>query len=178
MAGLAADSGGSLRDFAAAWRRRICAAQAAELLYEVATDSHPMLSRPLRHRILFRSAYVLERICFEEPAHFAPCIVRFCRSGFHACADSGAQRSFAKIMAHLLATGCPDPQSLEPIAQTAMAWALDPRSKPAVRIWAVEVLKRCRKRVEWVAASWEDLLETLARDATPAVEARMRSGWR
>lgn len=45
--------------------------------------------------------------------------------------------------------------------------AVDPGTKVAVRIWAVEVLKHCRERVGWVAEAWDDLVETMAHGATP-----------
>ena len=47
----------------------------------------------------------------------------------------------------------------------------------AVRVWAVEVLKQCRERVEWVAGAWDDLVEAQARGATPGIVSRMRRSW-
>jgi len=42
----------------------------------------------------------------------------------------------------------------------------------------VEVLKRCRERVGWVAESWDDIVEAVALDATPGIESRMRKSWK
>lgn len=41
-----------------------------------------------------------------------------------------------------------------------------------------KVLKRCRERVGWVAELWDDIVETVALDATPGIESRMRKSWK
>lgn len=102
----------------------------------------------------------------------------FCRRDFPACGDPSARRHFAKIMADLLCRVHPDPDVLERIAGAAAEWAVDPAAKVAVRVWAVEVLKRCRGRVAWVDEIWDDLLETQALTASPGIESRLRRSWR
>ena len=64
------------------------------------------------------------------------------------------------------------------IAEAAAEWAVDPGSKVAVKVWAVEVLCRCRDRVGWVAESWDDIVEAVAADATPGLACRLRKSWR
>ncbi len=148
------------------------------MLYETAVAPPASLSAALRHRAAFRGAYVLERIYFSEPERFAPFAERFCRTDFPACADPGARRSFAKIMAHLLHTVVPDDETLERIAACAAQWTIDPKTKVAVRIWCVEILRRCRERCPWIGELWDDLLATLSHDASPAIAARLRNGWK
>lgn len=194
---------GGLADAAAA---EVLAADAAELLYDLVTGDCGAMAAPERHKLRFRGAWVLERIFFAAPERFAPCEERFCRRDFAACTDPGARRSFAKMMARLLARRLPpllapperiaaadcaaippaarniaagwaaDSATLERIAAAAADWAADPATKAAVRIWCVEVLRQCRGRVGWVDAVWDDLLETLSRDTTPAIARRMK-GW-
>lgn len=154
--------------------RRVRDADAVGLLYAAATSPHEGLARPARHKVLFRSAYVLERIYFDNPAAFAPYAEAFCRSGFAACTDPGAQRHFTKIMADLLRTSPPGGEALDRIARCAAEWMLDPATKIAVRANALDVLSMCRERIEWVADSWEDLIESLARDASPGIASRLR----
>ena len=72
----------------------------------------------------------------------------------------------------------PRVRDLERIAEAAARWAVDPGAKVAVKIWAVEVLKHCRQRVGWVQEVWDDLVETMAHDATPGIEVRMRKSWK
>lgn len=148
------------------------------MLYETAVAPPASLSAALRHRTAFRGAYVLERIYFLGPERFALFAERFCRTDFPACADPGARRSLAKIMAHLLRTVVPDDATLERIAACAAQWAIDPKTKIAVRIWCVEILRLCRERCPWIGELWDDLLEALSHDASPAIAARMRNSWK
>lgn len=171
-------SGAYHADFAAALARRVCEDHALGLLYEAAAVPPRDLPQSVRRKVRFRGAYVLERCYFGCPAQFAPYADRFCREDFPVCDDPSARRHFAKIMAHLLQRQVPDRGTLNRIAEAAAQWAIDPRTKPAVRVWAVEVLKCCREWIEWVAAVWPDLLETLARVPAPAIENRMRKSWR
>lgn len=147
-------------------------------LYELTTDIPESLSAASRHRMAFRGAYAVERIYFTAPDTFAPYVSRFCQRDFPACTDTGARRSFAKIMAHLLRDVVLDADTLDRIAETAAQWAIDPKTKIAVRIWCVEILRLCRERCSWVGEMWDDLLETLKHDTSPAIASRMRGVWR
>lgn len=180
---LASLTGTFYRGFADKVAAQVLAADASATLYELAAVPPASLSAALRHRVAFRGAYVLERICFSAPELFSPFVSRFCRTDFPVCSDAGARRSFAKIMAHLLrdAALCDElaaDGALDRIAETAAQWAIDPKTKIAVRIWCVEVVKRCRVKCPWVEAMWPDLLAALALDESPAIAARMRNGWR
>ena len=165
-------------DFADTVARRVRDAGAVGLLYEVVTSRYEGLPRAVRHKVAFRGAYVLEKIYFDAPDSFMPCAGKFCGTDFPACADPSARRHFAKVMADLLGRYAPEPGDLERIAETAAGWAVSPEAKVAVKVWAVEVLKRCRERVGWVAELWDDIVETVALDATPGIESRMRKSWK
>lgn len=165
-------------NFAEETAARICDAAAAGLLYETVTSLLEEFPKPVRHKVWFRGAYVLEKMYFTTPGLFVPCLERFCSEDFPACTDASARRHFAKIMADLLRHYDPAPDCLDRIADTAAQWLLDPDAKVAVRVWTVEILKCCRERVGWVADTWEDLLETLQKEATPGIECRMRKSWR
>lgn len=165
-------------DFAASEARRVVAEDAVALLYEMATEPPAALPRLLRERAAFRAAYVLEYLFSHDPDRFAPYRDRFCRRDFAACTSGGARRHFAKMMAHLLPQLTLERTTLEPIAEAAAQWAIDPKTRVAVRIWCVEVLKQCRTQCPWVDEMWEDLILSLAHEASPAIAARMRNGWR
>lgn len=164
--------------FADLFAARVRAADALDALYAVAVSPHEGMAEEKRHKVLFRSAYVLDRIYFADPASFAPFAASFCRRDFPSCADASARRHFTRIMAHLLGRFDPPSEQLDRIACAAAEWAVDPAARVAVRIGAVEVLKACRGRVDWVDDVWEDLLETMALGATPGIESRMRKTWR
>lgn len=149
-----------------------------ELLYEVAVAPYEELPAAVRHKVRFRSAYVLERIFFGRPDLFEPCVAAFCRKDFPACTDPSARRHFAKIMVRLLPSHWLRTDELDRIAECAAQWILEPETKVSVKVWAVEILKCCRGRVGWIAETWDDLLEALALDATPGIESRLRKSWK
>jgi len=165
-------------EFAEQAARKVLAADAVDVLYSIATAPHDGLSAIQRHRLRFRAAYVLEKIFFAVPERFAPHLEDFCRRAFPRCSDASARRHFGKIMAHLLRAYTPEDAVLSRIAECAASWAVEPKTKSAVRIWCVEVLRLCREKCAWVDELWDDLLATLAHDASPAIAARMRNGWK
>lgn len=165
-------------NFADETARAVLGADAADLLYDLVASRCGELPKPIGHKVLFRGAYVLEYIYFTAPGRFMPHAEEFCRRDFPACADASARRHFGKIMADLLGRYDPEPEALERIAEAAAEWAVDPTAKVAVKVWAVEVLCRCRGRVGWVAESWDDIVEAATADATPGLACRLRKSWR
>lgn len=165
-------------NFADTVARRVATAEELAMLYALITTEAESLPRAVRHKVSFRGAYVLERIFFDAPERFEPHVEAFCTRDFAACRDASAQRHFAKIMSFVLRNHAPDLTALESIADSAAEWAVEPRTKAAVRIWAMEVLGCCRGHVEWVAESWEDLLEAMAQNTQPSITCRLRRSWR
>jgi len=172
---LTGDFGARFADGLAA---RVLEADAVGSLYALAAEPCTGLSADGRHKLSFRSAWVLERIYFGARERFEPFADRFCRVDFHACSDPGARRHFGKIMADLLVRRTPAPEIWDSVAETAAEWAVDPAAKVAVRIWAVEILKACRSRVPWVADSWDDLVETQLNASSPGIRARLHNSWK
>ena len=148
-------------NFADEAARAVLGADAVDRLYAVTVDPHPELPKSVRHKVLFRGAYVLERIYFTVPECFMPHAGEFCRRDFPACADASVRRHFGKIMADLLGRYEPEPETLDRIAEAAAEWAV-----------------RCRGRVGWVDESWDDIVGAMAVDPTPGIECRMRKSWR
>lgn len=161
-------------DFAGEMARRVVEADAVAALYAVATDPAAALQRPLREKVAFRSAYVLERLYFCWPERFMPHAERFCERDFAAASGMGVRRCFGKIMADLLRRFRPSDDAAERIAEAAAEWLADPSSPVAVKVWAFEVLECCRDRVAWVDGAWSDLLDLFARNATPGITCRLR----
>lgn len=147
------------------------------LLYDTVATPDVSLPARVRHAVAFRGAYVVETLYFASPECFAPFAERFCRRDFAATTDPSARRHLAKIMAHLLGSYYPGTEALETIAESAAAWAVDPAARPAVKIWAMEVVKKCRTRIGWVDEAWDDLLATVVRDAPPSIANRLRNSW-
>ena len=162
-------------DFADRIARWVREEDAVGVLYTVATAPNEDLPKNLRHKVLFRGAYVLEKIYFDTPECFAPYLSDFCERTFAACTDPSAKRHFAKIMADVLAHYTPEEAVLTRIAETAAAWAVAPDAKVAVRCGAVDVLRHCRELIAWVEQMWNDLVACLSHDATPGIAARLRN---
>lgn len=160
-------------DFAGEMARWVVEADAVATLYAVATDPAAVLPRPLREKVAFRSAYVLERLYFRWPERFMPHAERFCERDFAAASGMGVRRCFGKVMADLLRWFRPSDEVVERIAEAA-EWLSDPSSPVAVKVRAFEVLERCRDRVAWVDGAWSDLLDLFARNATPGITCRLR----
>lgn len=146
-------------------------------LYRIAAEPLPELSAVDARKVRGRAAHVLERLWEDMPWEFEPFAERFCRQDFVACTHAGARRSFAKIMAGLLAEREPDTATLEPIATAAAEWAADPRTKPGTKVWAMEILKLSRPHLEWVAELWEDMVALQLADASPSLLSRHRNHW-
>ena len=161
-------------DFAATAARQVCAADAAARLYDLVVHPSPEWSREQRHRLLFRGSYVLERIYFDDCSRWVPFEEAFCRRDFAAAEDASQRRHFAKIMADLLKRRMLSAAELDPIAEAAAQWTTDPATPVAVKVWSLDILKRCRGRVAWVGESWDDLIGMLARDASPGMVCRLR----
>lgn len=164
-------------DFATRLADEVELSGAFGLLYDAATAPPADLPKAQRHAIVFRAAWVVERIYFRAPERFAPWCARFCTHDFAAATDPSARRSFGKMMADLLGRHDPGTEALDRIASAAAEWLIDPRTKVAVRIYAIELLGRCRQRLPWVAEAWGDLLAAATADATPAIASRMRNRW-
>lgn len=164
-------------NFADETARRVRDAGAVDLLYEVATAPHPELPGPVRQKVLFRGAYVLEQIYFDAPRRSCPCRILL-PGRFRGVRQRQRAASFREDHGRPAGTLCAESGDLERIAETAAGWAVSPEAKVAVKVWAVEVLKRCRERVGWVAESWDDIVEAVALDATPGIESRMRKSWK
>ena len=121
-------------DFAGEMARRVVAADAVATLYAVATDPAAVLPRPLREKVAFRSAYVLERLYFRWPERFMPHAERFCERDFAAASGMSARRCFGKIMADLLRRFRPSDDAAERIAEAAAEWLADLSSPVAVKV--------------------------------------------
>lgn len=164
-------------DFANLTAQQIVAEDAVGRLYALVTSPPEKLSCEARRKMAFRGAYVLERIYFTFQEQFMPFAAQFCAHDFALCVDPSAKRHFGKIMVDLLLHYTPQLEELERIAEAAAQWAVDTDARPAVRIWAVEVLRQCVGRVEWANEVLHDIVATLSRDSRPSIECRMRKSW-
>ncbi len=144
-------------------------------LYSLATDNSLNLPKPQKEKAMFRSAYTLEYIYFHHHSLFKPFELQFFED-FPKTINPSVRRLFAKMMVSHLSKlkNCATPEQLEAIAQSAAEWVADSKTRVAVKVWAMEILKILRDEILWINEIWTDLVEILKSNATPAIECRMR----
>ena len=163
-------------NFSAIASAKVLEMGAVDVLYQLATDNSLQLPKSKKQAVLFRSAYTLEYIYFNHRELFTPFIERFC-SDFSSCKSESAKRHFAKMMSDILKYHTPTTEQMESIAETVACWISDPKTKVAVKIWAMSILKSLRNKVEWIDDIWNDLENVVTQNATPGILLRLKRGW-
>ena len=149
-------------------------------LYQIAFDlaiESKLLPLPSteRAKVAFRAAYALENAFFIAPERFSPYLNIFIKA-FPMVKNRSVHRHFGKMMATLLHTKRLEPTSEQAssIAETAALWLSDSKSRVAVKIWALEILKLLTPQVDWVAELLPDAIGMLSQNPTPAIRVRLR----
>jgi len=169
-------SGRFYKNFAATSSAKVVEMRAVDNLYQVATDNSLELPKSKKKAIIFRSAYTLEYIYFNHRALFNPFIERFC-DDFSCCENESAKRHFAKIMTDILKHHTPTTKQMESIAHAAVNWISEPKTKVAVKIGAMSILKVLRNKVQWIDDIWDDIEAVATQKLTPGVLVRLKRGW-
>lgn len=160
-------------DFANVTSAIILEKQAVAILYDVATTVENELPKSDNEKLMFRAAYCLETIYFSSPQNFYHYNEKFCRD-FSLCANESAKRHFTKIMSHLLISYQPLPDVCSAIAEACAQWAIQPKTRVAVVIGAIEVMLRLRGRVEWLDETLDEILEMVERNPSRGMEVRLK----
>lgn len=160
-------------DFARTIATKVVEENLVDELYSLAV-SEIHLPKAQKEKLLFRAAYTLEFIFFNERMLFKPYENRFFYD-FINCTNNSAKRHFTKIMIHLLKKSVPS--DCDAIAEKCAEWAVDPVIRPAVKIGAVEVLFLLRERVVWIDELLPEIIELLELKNRPSLECRIKR-WR
>ena len=163
-------------NFAAITSTKVVELGAVDVLYQLATDNSLQLPKSKKQSVIFRSAYTLDYIYFNYRELFAPFIERLC-SDFSSCENESAKRHFAKMMCDVLKYHTPTTEQIELIAEAVAGWISDPKTKVAVKIWAMSILKVLRNKVAWIDDIWDDLESVVTQNATPGILVRLNRGW-
>ena len=164
-------------DFAVITSVKVVEMGAVDVLYQLATDNSLQLPKSKKQSVLFRSAYTLDYIYFNHRELFTPFVERFC-SDFSSCENESAKRHFAKMMNDILKYHTPTTEQIELIAEAVAGWISDTKTKVAVKIWAMSILKALRNKVAWIDDIWDDLESIATQNATPAILVRLKRGWK
>lgn len=144
-----------------------------DLLYRLATGLTPAMPKAEKEKAVFRAAYVLEYIYFHDNDHFNPYRRRFLND-YPQTTNGSAKRHFTKIMRDLLQQEKPNKECCHAIAEASASWIIEPKTRVAVKIGAIEVLRLLRHEVDWIDELLPEIIEPLARDASPAIEVRLK----
>jgi len=128
-----------------------------------------------RQQIVFRCAYILEKIYFADPE-----IINHQELGFvQLCLivkNKSAMRHFSKIIAHalqkriLILTAYERDQIIEALA----AWAADPSIRVAVKVWVFECFLELQKESETAKEVLVALWDLFSQNPTPGMIVRLK----
>lgn len=180
-------------DFANINRDKILIENSLELLFEVLKDgihyeaTFPFAQKAERYRylwergavarqqIVFRCAYILEKIYFAYPdiinRHDLG-FVQLCQYNH----NKSAMRHFSKILAHALQKKVIilSPSEREQLIETLAGWAADTNLKVAVKVWLFECFLEFQKDSETAKEVLIAMWDLFSQNPTPGMIARLK----
>lgn len=180
-------------DFANINRDKIVLENTLDLLFEVLTDGiqydisigeiqksehyQYLFERGsvARQQIVFRCAYILEKICFSNPAIINHPNLRFVQLCL-IVKNKSVMRHFSKIMAHALQKKVIilSPSERERLIETLAGWAADPSIRVAVKVWVFECFIELQKKSETAKEVLVALWDLFSQNPTPGMIARLK----
>jgi len=126
-------------------------------------------------QIGFRAAWALEKAFFEEPEAFHPFLPRFLND-FLRTENHSVQRSYGKMLAHILKKGMlsPTPSEKEMVVTVCFDRLIDPKTPVAVQIWCMTILEYLFPLEMWADEALRDILRE--RSISDSAGLRNRSG--
>jgi len=122
-------------------------------------------------QVAFRAAWVLEQICIEEFETFFPHFFYFAEK-FVLVKNPSVKRHFGKILFYTLQQRTEKKQlekwittDSEAVAQTLFEWLIDHKTRPAVKVWCMDILVILSKQYAWIS---EELTPTIESQMTEA----------
>jgi hypothetical protein len=142
------------------------------------TDAYNFLrvkKKTEREQIAFRSAYLFETLYFKDKN-----IIHLIRDDFvtllAAVNNESMKRHFGKIVTDILKHNILTftEEEYELMSQTVTSWAVAPKTRVAVQIWAFEILVLLQKKIQIEEETIGYLLEIFTRDSSPAMKCRVK----
>ena len=102
-------------------------------------------------RVAFRASAALEYAYFANPDGLRPYQEQFL-ANFLTAASTSAQRHYAKVLENLIRSGRITLSSaqMQQVAEAAFDRMIDPRARPAVKVWSMEILFLLAPALPWV----------------------------
>ncbi|MBP1673023.1 MAG: hypothetical protein H6Q25_838 [Bacteroidetes bacterium] len=132
-----------------------------------------------RQQIVFRCAYILEKIYFYHPPLLQDPKLNF----IELCLivkNKSAMRHFSKILATALQNRqLPlTPEQREQLIIALAGWASDPQIRVAVKVWVFECFIEFQKESETAREVIRDLWELFSINPTPGMVARLKQWYK
>lgn len=123
-------------------------------------------------RVAFRASAALEYAYFANPDGLRPYQEQFL-ANFLTAASTSAQRHYAKVLENLIRSGRITLSSaqMQQVAEAAFDRMIDPRARPAVKVWSMEILFLLAPALPWVDEQLEESVRMLMDAGSPALDA-------
>lgn len=131
------------------------------------------LPRAVKDKIAFRSSYILERIYFGNREAFRPYLKEFFLL-FPGVENGSSRRHYVKMGESIIASGLYIPDNPYEICVACLDWITDKKSRPAIVIWAVDILFLLRNRVPEIGEILPDIVEQLRQNPLPSIQCRVK----
>ena len=117
----------------------------------------------------FRASAALEYAYFANPDGLRPYQEQFL-ANFLTAASTSAQRHYAKVLENLIRSGRITLSSaqMQQVAEAAFDRMIDPRARPAVKVWSMEILFLLAPALPWVDEQLEESERKLMDAGSPA----------
>ena len=160
-------------NFAKTWAEQVISTQSLPILWEIIEEREVLrLSKPDLEKLEFRSAYILEAVYLKNPTLFEPFINSFFEL-FPKVTNGSMRRHFAKICFLAIKKGNNPPNS-EAIATACADWIIDPATRIAVNVWALDILIELNKTEKWIDDLLPEVIASLSKNPSAGMIVRLR----
>ena len=160
-------------NYAKTWAQEVISTHSLQTLWKLIMESDTLgLSNDDLEKFEFRSAYILETVYCKNSTLFFPYMSQFFRL-FPAITNGSMRRHFAKICFLAIKEGN-RPQNLEAIATTCADWIIDPKTRVAVKVWALDILAELAKTEQWIKELLPEVIASLSLNPSAGMTVRLR----
>ena len=160
-------------NFAKTWAEQVVLSQSVPTLWRLIEESEELgLSKTDLEKLKFRSTYILETVYFKDPNLFYPFLDSFSNL-FPTVTNGSMRRHFAKICFHVIKNGY-NPPNIEDIATACADWIIDPKTRIAVKVWALDILLEFTKTEKWIKDLFPEIIASLSTNPSAGMIVRLR----
>ena len=160
-------------NFAQTWAEEVISTQSFQTLWELILESDKLnLTKKMLEKFEFRSAYILETIYCKDSSLLFPFLNQFFDL-FPTITNGSMRRHFAKICFLAIKEGN-RPPNIETIATACADWIIDPQTRVAVKVWALDILAELSKTEKWIKEFLPEVVASLAKHPSAGIIVRLR----